>query len=90
MSNPLFNRFGNTSMSNNSGNKLLSILSQYKQIQNDPGKILDVLLNSGKINQQQYNDLQPLRNNPKQIVEYLSRNGNANQIDQAQRIARQF
>ena len=65
MANPLFNRFGNNTQRNNTGNNgLLNILNQYKQIQNDPGKILDILLNNGKISQQQYNDLQPMRNNP--------------------------
>ena len=89
MSNPLFNRFGNNPAPR-SGGGLLNILNQYRQIQNDPGKILDVLLNNGKINQQQYNDLQPMRNNPKQIVEYLSTHGNASQINQAQQMASAF
>ena len=91
MANPLFNRFGNNTQRNNTGNNgLLNILNQYKQIQNDPGKILDILLNNGKISQQQYNDLQPMRNNPQQIVNYLSQHGNANQINQASQFANIF
>ena len=64
MGNPLFNRFGGNNfatMNNNnnigsvapnkgSGNGLLNILNQYRQIQNDPGKILDLLFSNGKIN----------------------------------------
>lgn len=89
MANPLFNRFGNTQPRGN-GNGLLNILNQYKQIQNDPGKILDVLLNNGKINQQQYDELQPMRNNPQQIVNYLSQHGNASQINQASQMISQM
>ena len=88
MPNPLFNKFGNNNASRGGG--LLNILNQYKQIQNDPGKILDVLLNNGKINQQQYNELQPMRNDPKQIFTYLSQHGNANQLNQAQQMASAF
>lgn len=72
------------------GNNLLNILNQYAQIKNDPGKIIDILVQNGKINQQQYNELQPMRNNPQQIVNYLFQHGNANQINQAQQIAAQF
>lgn len=89
MSNFLFNRLGNSRNVNSpppQNNGLLNIISQYRQIQNDPGKILDILLNNGKISQQQYNDLQPIRNNPRQIAEYLSKNGNSSQINQAQQM----
>lgn len=93
MGNPLFNRFGGRnnnynqlSMPQNQGNNLVNILRQYKQIQKDPGAILDILFQHGKINQQQYNELQPMRNNPQQIVNYLSQHGNANQINQVQQM----
>ena len=39
---------------------------------------------------QQYNDLQPYRNNPYAIVNYLSMNGNANQINNAENLANQL
>lgn len=94
MANPLFNRFGGgyqNSINNNSSNVgnggLLGILRQYRQLQRDPGAILDILFQHGKINQQQYNELQPMRNNPQQIVNYLTQHGNANQINYAQQIA---
>ena len=87
MANPLFNRFGNTRMNGNNG--VLNILNQYRQVQNDPGKILDILLNNGKINQQQYNDLQQYRNDPKSIAQYLINTGNASQINQAQQLVNQ-
>ena len=57
MPNPLFNRFGN--MNQNSGG---NILHQLAQIKKNPSAILDILLQNGKINQQQYNDLQPCCN----------------------------
>lgn len=85
MANPLFNRFGGQfNNTNNSYGGLLNILKQYRQLQNDPGSILDILLNNGKINQQQYSELQSVRNNPQQIVNYLSQHGNAGQLNQVQ------
>ena len=73
----------------NGNNGVLNILNQYRQVQNDPGKILDILLNNGKINQQQYNDLQQYRNDPKSIAQYLINTGNASQINQAQQLVNQ-
>lgn len=90
MGNPLFNRFGGGYQPNNQVNNsggIIGALRQYRQLQNDPGAILDILLHNGKINQQQYNELQPMRNNPQQIVNYLAQHGNASQINQAQQIA---
>lgn len=94
MSNPLFNKFGGGNyysppqrmMPQNSGNGLINLIRQYKQIQNNPGAILDILLQNGKINQQQYNELQSVRNNPQQIFNYLSQHGNASQLNMAQQM----
>lgn len=82
MGNPLFNKFGGNPIPGNSGNGFGNILSQFRMLQNDPGKILDILYQNGKISQQQYNELQPVRNNPQQIVNYLSQNGNENQFSE--------
>ena len=91
---PLFNRFGGgyqpnnqTGGMNNFGGGIVNALKQYRQLQNNPGAILDILLQNGKINNQQYNELQPIRNDPQQIVNYLVQHGNASQINQAQQIA---
>ena len=87
---PLYNRFGGKHQPNNQVNNSIGIadvLKQYRQLQNDPGAILDILLRNNKINQQQYNELQPMRNNPMQIVNYLIQHGNAGQINQAQQNA---
>lgn len=82
MANPLFNRFGNFNnyQPRNNGN---SILAQIAQLKRDPGSILDIMLNNGKINQQQYNELQQYRNNPEMIGKYLINNGKANEINNA-------
>ena len=74
------NKFDNISQfaSSKSG---LNILSQLKMIQQDSGAILDILLQNGKINQQQYADLQQYRNNPQMIFNYLSNNGNYNELN---------
>ena len=87
MANPLFNMFGNSGRNNINRQ---NISNQYKQLLNNPGQILDILLQNGKINRQQYNDLQVYRNNPEQIVRYLVNNGNATQINQSQQIANQL
>lgn len=94
MANPLFNRFGGRHQNGMNGNPsnvgnggLLEIIHQYRQLQNNPGAILDILFQHSKINQQQYSELQPMRDNPQQIVNYLMRHGNAGQINWAQQIA---
>lgn len=82
MANSLFNRFGggnNVQPQNN-------IISQFLRLQKNPSEILDVLLQSGKINQQQYNELQPHKNNPEAIGKYLMNNGNGSSINQIQQI----
>ena len=87
MPNPLFNRFGNVQ---NNGFQGDNIITQLARIKKNPGAILDILLQNGKINQQQYSDLQQYKNNPQAIVNYLTQHGNANQINQAQQIAGHF
>lgn len=95
MANSLFRRFGNSIMAtnqnvnvnnvgnnvNNNQNNKSNILSQLVKLKNNPGEILDILLENGKINQQQYNDLQPYKNNPELIGRYLINNGHANEIN---------
>ena len=85
MPNNLFNRFGNMQRNTNGDN----ILAQLARIKQDPGSILDIMLQHGKINQQQYNELQQYRNNPEMIGRYLINNGRANEINQAQQIINQ-
>lgn len=76
MSNNLFQKFGNMVSSHQTmNNTSVNILSQLAMLKNNPGGILDILLQSGKINQLQYNQLQPYRNNPEAIVNYLINNG---------------
>lgn len=93
MSTSLFNRYGNNNpMPNNNGSVgglLGVILNQFNQVQKDPGKILDILFNNGKITQQQYNSLQPIKDNPQKIVQYLLQNGNGDQIRNASKFANQ-
>lgn len=85
MANSLFNRFGNSSgvtnqnaninnVGNNQNNQS-NILSQLAKLKNNPGEILDILLQNGKINQQQYNELLPYKNRPELIGQYLLNNG---------------
>lgn len=83
MANHLFNRFGAPQPQNNG---LVGLLTQYRQLQNNPGYILDILLNNGKINQMQYNELQKYKNNPVQIAQYLINNGNAQGLRNAENL----
>lgn len=69
MANPLYNRYGNGNVNNN-------ILQQYQQVKNNPGMILDILLQNKKINYQQYSEMQSFKDNPQQIVNYLINHSN--------------
>ena len=96
MPNNLFNRFGNANSNINnqnysSGNSLPynNIIAQFMQLNNNPGLILDIMLRNGKINQQQYNELQPYKNNPEMIGQYLMNNGKINEINNATQLAKQ-
>lgn len=87
MSNPLFNKFGGMTHQNNyRGN----ILSQIAQVKRNPGAILDILLQSGKINQQQYGELQPYKNNPQAIFQYLLNSGKQNELRDAEQAINQL
>ena len=91
MPTPLFNRFGNFGgrqnyqPPRNPGN---NILHQLAMLKNNPGAILDILLQNGKINQQQYSELQQYKNNPSAIGNYLINHGKQNEIYQAEQEAR--
>lgn len=87
MSNPLFNRFGNIGSQNNyRTNSRDNILVQLAQVSRNPSAILDILFRSGKINQQQYNELQQYRNNPEAIGKYLINSGKGGELSQAEQI----
>ena len=85
MPNNLYNRYGNGNTYKNSGE---DIKTQLMRLKNNPGWILDILLQRDKITQQQYNDLQKYRNDPQSIVQYLINNGKASQINQAEQLAK--
>ena len=86
MPNDLFNRYGNM----NNYNGATNIFSQLAMLRKNPAMILDILLQNGKINQQQYNDLQQFKNNPEMIGKYLINNGMRNEINHAQQVANQI
>ena len=57
MANPIFNRFGGNRMPQ--GNNILSAFNQFKSsIQGDPKAMVQRLLNSGQMSQQQFEQLQ--------------------------------
>ena len=78
MANPLFNRFvGNGNPMSNA----MQIANTFRQIQNDPSKMPDLLLKKGRITQQQYADMQKLGGNPELMVRYLLNQGTMTQED---------
>ena len=88
MPNFLFNRYGNNNVNRpiyNNGNNG-NILNQFMQCKNNPGAILDILLQKGKITQQQYTDLQQYKNNPEAIGRYLINAVNGQAINGAQKV----
>lgn len=86
MANSIYNKYKNLNQGFTrppQNNGLGNILAQLHQVQQNPSAILDILAQSGKINQQQYQELQQYKNNPQQIVNYLYNHGNANELEQA-------
>ncbi len=91
MPTPLFNRFGNPGWQQNyqpQRNPGNNILHQLAMLKNNPGAILDILLQNDKINQQQYSELQQYKNNPQAIGNYLISHGKQNEIYQAEQDAK--
>ena len=82
MANSLFDQFKNiSSPTRQPQNNVMNMLSMYKQVQNNPSMIVDILLQNGKINQAQYNDLQQYKNNPQMIVNYLLNSGSGGELN---------
>lgn len=54
-------------------NSMMNVLNSFRSIQNDPRNICDMLLKSGKINEEQYNAMKSM-NSPKEMCEYLLNN----------------
>lgn len=90
MATSLFNRFGNPGWQQNyqPQRNSTNILHQLAMLKNNPGAILDILLQNGKINQQQYSELQQYKNNPQAIGNYLISHGKQNEIYQAEQDAK--
>lgn len=83
MGNPLFNRFGGGIPQQNANPMVgaLSAIKAYREIQNDPSKICDLLLQRGKITQNQYNEMKKLNGNPELMARYLMQSGTLTQQD---------
>lgn len=90
MANFLFQRYGNNQQRNIQQRNNQNIISQLMSLRKNPGGILDILFQSGKINQQQYNELQPYKNDPEAIGRYLINNGWSDQIKQSEQLANQL
>lgn len=87
MPNPLYNMYNN--MINHAAPSGANIIQQLMMIKNGQTSILDILAQQGKINQQQYNQLQPYKNNPQQIFNILYNSGYASQLNVAEGQAKQ-
>lgn len=75
--NPLFGRMMPNMMGGMGGNSMQSMMNtinQIRQIRQNPSGLADLLLNNGKISQQQYEQIKGY--NPQQIGQYLMQSGN--------------
>ena len=102
MANPFYNMFTNMTMGRmmppqqsqmvmkSQKNGGPNIYQQIQMIQKDPGSILDILLQLDKINQQEYTQLQPYKNNPQEIYNYLMNHGHSNELGAAQNVVGNF
>lgn len=87
MANPLYNILNGANRNfQRPQNNMMNLISQFRQVQQNPGAILDIMLQNGKITQQEYQEMQPYKNNPQQLVQYLTK-GHASEINQAQQQA---
>ena len=79
----MFNNLNTGGASNYPAGGASNIFAQVRQCQQNPNAILDILAQAGKINQQQYQELQQYNGNAQQIVQYLmgQNQGYANQIN---------
>ena len=69
MSNPLFHALGGGQMPNNGFLQMMQQFQQFKaNFQGDPKAEVEKLLQSGKLNQQQLNQLQQMANQFKQLL----------------------
>lgn len=67
MGNPLFNMFGGNGMPQ--GNNIITAFNQFKSsLQGDPKAMVQQLLNSGKMTQDQFNQLQSMASQLKGIL----------------------
>lgn len=76
--NPLFNGIMPKMMGGMSGNPAMNMVNMVQQIRNmqqNPNQLADLLMNSGKINQQQYEQIKQFNGNPQKIGEYLMQTG---------------
>ena len=80
----MFNNLNTGSASNNPAGGASNLLAQARQCQQNPNAILDILAQAGKIDQQQYQELQQYNGNAQQIAQYLigQNQGYANAINQ--------
>lgn len=82
MGNPLFGKFNNGGVqSSNPALNALQIANAFKQMQSDPSKITDLLLEKNRITKEQYNELQKFGGDPESIAKYLIQNGTMTQQD---------
>lgn len=66
MMNNIFDKFRQP----NGQPNMFNIMQQFRQVQQNPSQIGQLLYNSGRINQQQLQDIQKM-SNPREIGEYL-------------------
>ena len=82
--NPLFGGMMG-GMNGNPMMNMLNMIQQIRQMQQNPNQLADLLKNTGKINQQQYEEIKCFNGDAKKIGEYLMQSGSMpqQQVQQA-------
>lgn len=70
--NPLFGMMGGM---NGGINGMMRMIQTIRQAQQNPNMLADMLMQNGKINQQQYDEIKKFNGNPQMIGEYLMQSG---------------
>jgi len=85
--NPLFGGMmpGMMGGMNRSPMNMINMIQQIRQMQQNPNGLADLLKSSGKINQQQYDEIKAFNGDAKKIGEYLIHSGSMpqQQVQQA-------
>lgn len=68
--NPLFGMMGGSNVGN-----MMQMINQIRQARQNPNILADILMQNGKINQNQYDQIKQFNGDPQMIGQYLMQSG---------------